>query len=129
MVYCELTTAQGVLFTTYMQIPKLKEIISDRLAVIGRHLRRMLRDTKRRKYELVEGTETRSLAFVETNAKALKVMVDQIDEQVSTHVALFQQLEWEKDSLETSLEDLETAKEQAIKENDDKHLHHFVIVF
>lgn len=48
----------------------------------------MLRDIKRKEYEFAKSTETRSLVFVETNAKAFKAMADQIDEQVSTHVAL-----------------------------------------
>lgn len=87
-VYCELTTTQGVLFATYSQILTLKEIISEQLKVTGRHLRRTLRDTERREYELAEGTKTRSLAFVEVNAKASKAMVDQVPRPLSKATGL-----------------------------------------
>lgn len=88
MVYRELTIAQGVLFATYTQILTLKEIITDWLGVSKRHLRRSLRDTEMREYELAEGIEAPSLAFIETNVQVLKAMVDNIDEQIKTHAAL-----------------------------------------
>lgn len=71
------------------------------------------------------------MAFVKTNVQVLKDMADNINEKVKTHVVLLQQLEHEKEDLETSLEELAKAKERAVNENDilEDRLRHFKVKF